>query len=82
MPEEDIRAVMRQLLGAVRYMHDNSILHRDIKLENIVLVKRRDAGTSISQRLEIKLIDFGISIDLTNARAEGNPMGTLLYMSP
>lgn len=51
MPEEDVRGVMRQLLGAVRYMHDHSILHRDIKLENIVLVKKRDAATDKNRRL-------------------------------
>lgn len=32
--------VMVQLLSALKYMHNFKILHRDIKLENIVLVKK------------------------------------------
>jgi serine/threonine protein kinase len=36
-----MRDVMVQLLGAVRYLHGQSILHRDIKLENIVLIKKK-----------------------------------------
>lgn len=39
MSDRAIRTVMVQLLSAVKYMHSFKILHRDIKLENIVLVK-------------------------------------------
>lgn len=82
MPETDIRDVMAQLLGAVRYLHDHNILHRDIKLENIVLIKKKTPGST--ERLEIKLIDFGISLDLTKhpETTTSSPIGTLLYMSP
>lgn len=55
-----MRCIMLQVLSALKYMHSFRILHRDIKLENIVLVKNVAEG----QRLNIKIIDFGISLAL------------------
>jgi calcium-dependent protein kinase len=40
LTEEEVRIFMTQILSAVTYMHSNSIIHRDIKLENVVLVKQ------------------------------------------
>lgn len=56
-----MREIMTQLLNAVRYMHSFRIIHRDIKLENIVLLKKVRGE---EETIEIKLIDFGISVDL------------------
>ena len=54
---------MFQLLGAVNYMHRFNILHRDIKLENIVVMKKIfDLKKDIP---DIKIIDFGLAIDLS-----------------
>lgn len=41
-----------QLASAVNHCHKNGIIHRDIKLENVMLGKNN----------ELKLIDFGLSI--------------------
>jgi serine/threonine protein kinase len=54
---------MVQLISAVKYMHSFKILHRDIKLENIVIVKNVNEDC---QKIDIKLIDFGISLNLNN----------------
>lgn len=35
-----VRQVMIQLLGAIKYLHSFNILHRDLKLENMVIVKK------------------------------------------
>jgi calcium-dependent protein kinase len=40
LTEEEVRIFMTQILSAVTYMHSNRIIHRDIKLENVVLVKQ------------------------------------------
>ncbi len=36
--EDEIRVIMVQVLSAVTYMHNHNIFHRDLKLENVVIV--------------------------------------------
>ena len=61
--EEDAKGLCRQLLSAVRHLHERGIAHRDIKLQNI-LVDRvvEDTGCvhkPLSQVINLKIIDFG-----------------------
>ena len=51
--ESDIRTVVTQLLSACRYWHSQGIVHRDLKLENIMFQSKRGP-------LVIKVIDFGL----------------------
>jgi len=66
--------VMWQVADAVRFIHSRTILHGDIKTENIFLVK-----TTMNRRL-VKLLDFGLARpDL--GRTEGMD-GTPEYIAP
>lgn len=75
-------ALFLQVCEAVQYIHQNGIIHRDIKASN-VLVQDREEGASV------KLIDFGIAKlsreyrhEQVPATDEGRILGTLGYMSP
>ena len=70
LKEDQIKSIMKQIIAATNYLHDRGIVHRDIKLENILI--------SSKNPIEIKLIDFGISC----AVGESKTSGTLLYMAP
>ena len=51
---------IHHLLSSLAYIHSKSIAHRDIKLENILMVDEESDG-------EILLIDFGLSSEVDGA---------------
>ena len=56
LPERDCKMWTLQLCNAVQYLHSRSVIHRDLKLENLLI-------DSLSHN--IKLCDFGFSKDLS-----------------
>ncbi|KAK6638403.1 hypothetical protein RUM44_008832 [Polyplax serrata] len=73
--EYDAKLYFLQLAIAVKYLHDNDIIHRDIKLENILL-------SSKSNECLIKLSDFGFSKFLDSNSVVMTYCGTPLYIAP
>jgi len=72
--EDDAKVVLRQLLQAVDYLHQRSIVHRDIKLESIMFA--RVGGTNI------KLIDFGLATEWDGITEMSPVAGMVDFSSP
>ena len=53
--------IMRQMLSAVKHLHEKGIIHRDLKPENFLMNDTSDTA-------EIKLIDFGLSKRFSEAQ--------------
>merc|ERR1712045_416165 len=71
MGEDAGRFFLHQMLNSVEYMHNLRVVHRDLKLENIL----------IDDNMNLKVADFGFacckSIDTLNSYR-----GTMTYMAP
>ena len=65
----------QEIINCLEYLHSLNIAHRDIKPENLLLCK-------IKNKLNLKLIDFGISNCYTMDKLLTTPCGTASYAPP
>jgi len=69
--------VMKQMIGAIYYLHSNCICHRDLKPENF-LFQTKDP---IEKNL-LKLIDFGLAAEYKPGQTLKTKSGTPYYVAP
>ena len=73
LEEEEVAHLFAQIVLAMQYVHQNQILHRDIKSQNIFLTRSLD---------HVKIGDFGISKILSSKSKALTVVGTPCYISP
>ncbi|XP_076252547.1 serine/threonine-protein kinase 33-like isoform X2 [Rhynchophorus ferrugineus] len=82
LSEKNTRRVIYQLADAVSYLHKNDIVHRDIKMENILIANN---PSDPNDEYFIKLTDFGLSIVKEGVGIQSlmrDYCGTIAYMPP
>eukprot|EP01040_Poterioochromonas_malhamensis_P002788 gene2788-2970_t len=77
--ELECRRIIKSLLITIKSLHDQNIIHRDLKLENLFYYPKADG--SHSQDNAIKLIDFGFATYVKGMNITDG-VGTLYYAAP
>jgi serine/threonine protein kinase len=72
--EKDARDLVSILISALKHCHDQNIVHRDVKAENLLMVSDNDDA-------DVKLVDFGFATKADGMSLEG-VLGTADYMAP
>ncbi|KAH7364260.1 serine/threonine protein kinase-like protein [Rhexocercosporidium sp. MPI-PUGE-AT-0058] len=73
LPVEKVQKIFTQLVGAVTYVHNSQCVHRDLKLENILLDKNEN----------VKLCDFGFTREYEGKASYLQTFcGTICYSAP
>lgn len=72
LSEDETRIIVGQICLAVAYLHDKGIVHRDLKLENVLL----------DERCRVKLSDYGFTREFERGSLMETFCGTTGYASP
>lgn len=55
LAEPEVRYYLNQLVEGVKYIHSKNIIHRDLKLGNMLL----------NEKMQLKIADFGLATKMT-----------------
>lgn len=70
--EGEVKYLMAQIFRGIAYIHSKNVIHRDLKLANILL----------DDEYQVKIADFGLAIKTSNLSEVKHMCGTTKYMGP
>jgi serine/threonine protein kinase len=92
LTEREVRCLAKQMCLALKYCHDNQVVHHDVKLENIMLSngdgeffsgKCKNFKSELDlDTTKIKLIDFGFAVKCLPGTLLSKFSGTEAYAAP
>jgi serine/threonine-protein kinase ULK/ATG1 len=82
--EEIVQHFMRQIIDAFKYMHERKIIHRDVKLDNILINydTEEDKQNFNLMKAQAKIIDFGFACRINKSGLQYTTLGSPINMDP
>jgi len=74
LTDKECSCIMRQILEGISHIHTLDIVHRDLKLQNILMRSFHKIEGSV------KIADFGLGMQ--DAFSSSDNCGTMIYMAP
>lgn len=79
VPESECKRIIREILAAIGHLHENNLIHRDVKPENILF----DDTDDMRSPKTVKLIDFDTCMEWTPVTPKSKQfVGTPGYIAP
>mmetsp|Transcript_34870 Transcript_34870/g.81497 ORF Transcript_34870/g.81497 Transcript_34870/m.81497 type:complete len:814 (+) Transcript_34870:173-2614(+) len=72
--EKIVKPIARQLARSIQNLHNMSIMHRDLSLENVLLSPDKNGKNTV------KVIDYGVAV--TTRHLQHEPVGKMSYRAP
>jgi len=82
LSERQIAVIFKQILSGLSYLHSKNIVHRDLKLENILISDKEYVPMTKEEYLDIKIIDFGNATHFEKSIKNKTIVGSSYYIAP
>ena len=80
--ENQLAVLFYQVFSGLYYLHSKNIVHRDLKLENILITEIEKEKTTGKNLFWIKIIDFGTAKIFEKNKSEKAVVGSSYYIAP
>ena len=80
--QEIAQHIIKQIVSGIQYLHNKKILHRDLKLDNILVHFENEEDKENMLKCKIKIIDFGFARYLNDDVLAQSVLGSPINMSP